>query len=383
MMKSIRSLALLTLLVGLTAYGQGTTPPVVTSADMFTTPGLYFRCYSNPFDPTSTSPTPFALAPGVLGTANSSPQIWDFSVGPTNITYRFDYLSPTGVVQAADFPQATVVEKQTDEATGNSQFLFFQQVSGVGRTVYGFYTDQYQGLLDPSNVFQQPIVDFPDRITFGQTWTTVATFVSNVGVSDPTDPTAPPGGVAVQTTMTSNLKVDAWGTIVLPDALGSFSPGLRINEDVTIDTAFDDGSGSGFQHIETDYTRNYYWVMPGRGIVAEVASIQGSNGTPVPDNFTTATQFWRMFETNKKPSSGPGGGCVTPDAVNNLSIKLGPGQVLLRWPQANCASSYQLQYTTNAFDTASWKTLTTVTNQLLVLDTTKDQQRFYRVVSIK
>jgi hypothetical protein len=383
-MKSIACLPLLGFVATLHLQGQGTTPPVITADDMFTTPGLYYRAYSNPFDPTSTSPIPISLAPGVLGTAGSDPQIWDFSAGPTNIVYRFDYLSPTGLVVAADFPQATVVENQTDEATTNSQYLFFEQVPGVGRKVYGFYTDQYGGLLDPSNVFQQPIIDFPDRIAFGQTWSTVATFVSTVSVPDPTDPTAGAGGVAEQTTLTSDFKVDAWGTIVLPNALGTFSPGLRINEAVTIDSAFDDGSGTGFQHLQTDYARNYYWLMPDRGIVAQIASAQGSNGTPVPENFTTATQFWRMFETNKKPTSSGGGGCVTPDPVSNVSITLGPGQVLLRWAQANCASSYRLEYTTNVLDTASWKSLTTVTNQLLVLDATSaDPQRFYRVVSVK
>jgi hypothetical protein len=360
-------------LAALSANAQVT----ITSDDMFNAPGQYFLSYSNPFDPTSLSPVPY---PTGNAQGSSGPnQIWDFSQGPTNIVYRFDYLSPTNVDQviSTNFPQAMLVEKQTDQATGDSQYLFFSMIPGVGRQVYGFYADN--PLFDPNNVFATPIVDFPSQIMYGQEWTTVATWVNNVSGSDPTDPSSGGFSLAEQVTQTSDLKVDAWGTVNLPDELNGFGQALRVNEAVTIDVSTDDGSGN-FQHVETDYARNFYWLMPGRGIVAAIASTQ--SGTPPPDNFSTATQFWRMFNTNKKPSTN--GGCTTPDAVSNLKIKFNSGQVLLSWTKANCATQYQVQYSTSPTDAASWKTLNTVTNQVLALDNPgQDRFRFYRVVSLK
>jgi hypothetical protein len=279
------------------------------------------------------------------------------------------------------------VEKKTDQASGDVQYLFFQQVPNVGRQVYGFYAD-LATFGEPETVFAAPIVDFPAQITFGQQWTTSAVYSNTVVLaSDPTDPEGGGLSIDVQITQTSDLKADAWGTILLPDELSGFGPGLRVNEMVTIDISYVDDQGL-LQHIETDYARNLYWLMPGRGIVAALASTQNSGvlggaAGPPPDNFPTATQFWRMFQTNKK-ATNPGGGCVNPDPVADLRIRFNNGQVLLTWSKANCASQYRLEYSTNPKDSSSWKPLSTVTNQLLVLDTTAtDHVRFYRVVSIK
>jgi hypothetical protein len=350
----------------------------ITSDDMFNQAGQYYLAYSNPFDPTATNPTPYPTG-GVQGSAGPN-QIWDFSQGPTNVVYRFDYLAPTNVDSSisTNFPQATLVEMQTDQATGDAQYLFFSMIPGVGRQVYGFYAPN--PLFDPNNVFTTPIVDFPSQIIYGQEWTTVATWINNVSGSDPTNPTSGGFSIAEQVVQTSDLKADAWGTVNLPDELGGFGQALRISEAVTYDLSFDDGSGN-FQHAETDYARNFYWLMPGRGIVAELASTQGS--TPPADNFTTATQFWRMFQTNKKPSTNTTG-CATPDPVSTIKIKVNSGQVLLSWTKANCATQYQVQYSTNPSDATSWQTLNTVTNQVLALDNPGGAPfRFYRIVSLK
>jgi hypothetical protein len=270
-----------------------------------------------------------------------------------------------------------LVERQTDESSGNTQYLFFSQVPGVGRTVYGFYANT--PLFDPSNVFTTPIVDFPSQITFGQEWTTVATYLSNVNGTDPTDPTSGAFAIGIQTVQTSDLKVDGWGTIVLPDQLGGFGQGLRINESVQIDISYDDGSGS-YQHVETDYARNFYWLMPGRGIVASLASTQGA--TQLPDNFTAATQFWRMFETNKKATPPPV--CTNANPVTDLRIRSSGGQVLLSWSKVNCTSQYRVEYTDGQEKPLTWQPLGIFTNQLYSLDSaTTAKTRFYRVVSIK
>jgi hypothetical protein len=254
----------------------------------------------------------------------------------------------------------------------------------MGRRVYGFYADN--PLFDPANVFVPPMVDFPDQIKYGDEWTTSTTWENTIGGIAPPDPEDPDddGGfsIAARTTHTSILKADAWGTIVLPDELGGFGQGLRISEAVTIDIAVEDGSG-GFQHVETDHARHYYWFMPGRGMVAALASTQ--TATPTPENFTTATQFWRMYQTNKKPAAVDPGGCTEPTPVQDLKIRFNAGQVLLTWGKADCAGQYQLMYSTNILDANSWVPLgNTVTNQLFVLDNARtDGQRFYRVMSMR
>lgn len=373
-MKQLSCIAFLASLACCSVSAQVT----ITSADLFNQAGLYYLAYSNPFDPGALSPTPYPTG-NAQGAAGAN-QVWDFSTGPTNIIYRFDYLSPTNIDStiSANFPQAKIVEMQTDQASGNAQYLFFEQIPNVGRQVYGFYADN--PLFDPSNVFVTPIVDFPDPMNYGQTWTTVAVYVNNVGGTDPTDPTGGGFSIAEQVTQTSEMKVDAWGTVVLPDALGGFGNAIRINESVTIDVAVDDGSGN-FQHADTEYAKNFYWLMPGRGIVAAIASTQASS--PPPDNFSTCTQFWRMFQTNKKPSNT--GGSCTPNPVSDLTIRLNnEGQVLLRWSKDSCAKTYRVDYTTNPVDQASWQTLTTVTNSTLAVDSwISNTPRFYRIVSSK
>jgi hypothetical protein len=366
------------------AFGQVT----ISASDLFNQPGEYYEAYSNDYDPTALVNVPWPVPSGLIGSAGPN-QIWDFSKGPTNVVYRFDYLAATNVESTitADFPAAQMVERKTDQATGSVEYLFFTQVPGVGRTVYGAYSDLYSSLIDPAHVFLTPIVDFPDRISYGQEWSTVAVYLSNVfgdDNSDPTDPFAGGWNLELQVTQTSTLKADAWGKIILPDELGgSFVDGLRINETVTIDLGYQDPDTGGYQNIETDTARNYYWLAPDRGMVAALASTTGASGAPVPENFTTATQFWRMFATNKKPSTGPT--CVTPDPVSDLRIRFNSGQVLLSWSKVNCATQYRVDYSTTTTDPAAWKPLSgIITNQFYVFDTTdQDPQRFYRVVSMK
>ena len=244
--------------------------------------------------------------------------------------------------------------------------------------MYGFYTTLL-GLDNPVSQFLQPMVDFPATISYQQTWQTSSS-IQGTGV-----------GLGLQIVFQSTFLVDAYGTIKVPKELGSFGPGLRVHELVTQSTYYDQNAFNGtsggppdYVLYETDNSINYYWLMPGRGIVASLASTAGSLGQAPPDNFSTATQFWRMFETNHKASTNTGGGCTAPSAVTDLNIEVNNGSALLSWSKVNCASQYRLEYSTNFLNPSSWKTLSTVTNQLLFLDsTTQDQARFYRVVSLK
>jgi hypothetical protein len=365
------SIISLGLLASIPAHGQA--PVTITAADMFNEMGLYYRAYANSFDPSDPTTSFSTLLPTgeyVMGSAGTN-QFWDFTTGPTNQVFRFDYLATTNIAEAADFPNATIAEQKTVEGTNETSWLFFTQVPGVGRKVYGFYDPQFSPDT-PSNVFSSPIVDFPGQIKFGDTWTTSMTFTTLVAVLDF-------GSYPVQLTYSSTFTVDAWGVIYLPQL--SFDDALRVNEDQTIASAVDlDGTGQ-FQPLETDYTRNYYWLRPGHGIVAQLNSVQYS--TPPPDNFDQATAFIRMFETNKKASAG--GTNAAP--VTDLGISIGTGgRVLLKWTKAQSATQYRVEYTTDPSKSASWQPLGTSANNFL-LDTNASQDqvqmRFYRVVSLK
>jgi hypothetical protein len=353
----------------------------ISANDLFNRVGLYYRAYANRYDPTDTSgSTAYTVPSGLIGSPGPD-QFWDFSTGPTNKVFRFDYVDPAGLTEAADFPDAKVAEQMTDETDGEAkQYLFFTQVPGVGRTVYGFYAEN--PLFTPSNVFDPPIVDFPDTINYGMEWTTSMTYENTLNVGDPSDPEDPSGTfeVAQQITQSSSLKADAYGTILLPDKAGTFGPGLRITEDVTVDAAVDFGDG-GFEHVETDYYRNLYWVMPGHGIVAQITSTQSSS--PPPDHFTRAVAFIRLFESNMT-NAPSGGGCTGPQAVTDLRIRISNSVILLTWSKAPCANQYKVEYSDDPANATSWKALGDPTANAFWQgeNTAGGSERFYRVISL-
>ncbi|MHB8524161.1 MAG: hypothetical protein ACYDH9_25855 [Limisphaerales bacterium] len=387
---AILSLALASAFGG---YAQTAASPVsITATDMYANLGWYYYAYGNAFDPLNPA-TSFPCT-GLMGTTNG-PQLWDFSKGPTNVVYRYDYVPATNAPPdvLAIFPaQATMAEQQTVVGTNvavtvisanppasdaNTSWTFFQQEPGVGRRVYGFY-DPYSANQNfaesPAVVFPQAFIDWPDTIRFGDAWTASYTVTTtNDLIGSP---------LAMQQVYSSSFTVDAFGTIDLPASIG-FLDALRVNETQTIDTYIDSGfgTGGGWTLQETDYAVNYYWLSPGHGVVAQLDSTQ--LGSPTP-NFDQATAFIRMFATNHKPSTG--GTTTGPSPVTDLSIAYSSnnGQVLLKWTAPSGTRQFQVQYTTGAFDAASWQSLASLTNVAYVLDNTKaDQQRFYRVVSVK
>lgn len=332
----------------------------ITANDMFNKVGEYYRVHANE----GSSPVAVADRIGNKG----GPQLWDFTTGPTDAIWRFDYLDPQGTIIGFDFPEATLAERKTEEDNGNQSWLLFEQDPFLGRRVYGFWDLEFNP-ANPSHIFDPPIVDFPHQIDYGDKWSTSMTYRTDIVFTDDFI-------IPTLITHTSEFEVDAFGLMDLPN-LG-FAETLRINELSTIAVAVDFNLEGQFTNVDTQFVRNYYWMQPGRGIAAQMNSQQSAN--PPSDVFNLAAYFVRMFETNKTTS----GGCTAPKAVTDLRLSLNGTNVLLKWTKAECAKSYRVEFAGGDSGTATWQTLgTTTENFILDTNVNENHVRLYRVVSLR
>lgn len=325
----------------------------ITSQDLFSTAGQYYRVYANSKGGTID-------VTGKAGNAGG-PQTWDFSTGPTDVKYRFDYLNPSAGQSSSDFGQAKVAEQQTDESTGNAlAWLYLQQVPGKGRINYGFVNPD----SDPSEaIFTPAIVDFPDPMQYQNSWTVTTTFDFTVE-----------GILPARINYTAKAKVDAFGTINLP-GIGS-GDCLRVNELDQYDTLVDMDLTGNYSKLETDYIRSYYFFRPGHGLVAEIVSQQSTSAAP-SDEFSTAAQFTRMFDFSRSGTTNQ-----APSGIAGLQLKVAQGIPQLTWSAGSNSSTYQVQFTSNVVDSTSWKTIATTTNTSYQdLAITNSPLRFYRIAS--
>lgn len=357
---------ILTAFIALTGLTGLRAQITINSLDMFYAPGQYYRSYAADGE---------VSVQGLLG-APGGPQNWNFAIGPEDAVFRFDYLDAQDSGSIASlFPDAKLAErKQVENGTVEDAFLFLDQQFGKGRMAYGFYDPAITGpagLDDPAGVFDPPLLDFPESIDLGKTWSGSTVFLNSML------------GAEMRITYTSTAAADAYGIITLPQ-LG-FMECIRVNELVLTlyevkfpDTGEELGTastGGEFTPVAEYYVRNMYWMAKDRGIVAQVTSKQ--SGTPPPDEFATAAQFVRMFETNHPKGS------TEPWPVTDLSITPGESQVLLSWTKPLNASSFRVEYTGGLGPGAVWTTLVTTASNFALDDRSPDGVRYYRVVSLK
>ena len=340
-------------LLGVKSWAQVT----ITNDDFFSEPGDYYRSHVGRDVPSAT----------LIG-EKGGPHRWDFSEGPEEEVFRFDYLDPRNTIIGAEFPDATIAEKKLEEKTGSEAWLLYDLVDGVGRRVFGFW-ELENFIQNASKVFDNPVVDFPAQMNFGDSWATSVTYSDSLAVFG--------FDVPAQFTHSSEFEVDGWGFIDLPGlGLGDC---LRINELEQVSVALDiDGSGI-LTNAAQEYVRNYYWIRPGYGIVAQMASTIPSPNPP-GDNYPVASVFLRMFETNRDPS----GGCAGPESVDDLILeRLDQNRVLLSWSEAECTRQYRVEVNSVGLHGDHWEVVETTTNTLY-LDTSaaSSESRFYRVISL-
>lgn len=375
-MKTIIALVLIGATTLVTVNAQVT----IRSADMFSQVGEYYRAYVNaqPEDPISPLQSfPIREQVGESG----GPHLWDFSEGPTETIRRFDYVDPRKTIVGASFPEVSVAERMTLESTGEVKWLLFEQIPLVGRRVYGAFDPLFDEI---AIVFDQPIIDFPDPMQYGDKWSTSLSFTNSVSLFGIDFP--------IRITQVSEFEVDAFGFIELP-GLG-FGDVLRVNELVTQTDAVEsnifggtgdpeiDGElgigGTTFQDIQKTYHRNLYFFRPGLGIVAQITSTT-SEAAPGP-NFQEAIFFVRMFETNKQPPEL----CTDPGAVDDLEISFSGGRALLKWSESECTDSYRVEYSSLGGVSGSWQSLGETQGTFMVDPLAAvDPVRVYRVISRK
>jgi hypothetical protein len=345
----------------------------IVAADLFNQPGQYYRARANSANTTSVSVN------GMLGSAGEN-RFWDFTAGPSEVVYRFDYLAASNAPHSTAFVAAgaRMAEQKTDESgTAAQAWLYFTQHPTQGRMAYGFHDPGFSagvGASDPQVLFSPVLIDFPATIHYGSTWSSTTTFTNFITFGDPEDPILT---ATIRYVYSSTAVVDAYGVANSPGSI-SFGDCLRVNELATyvISADFD---GSGFDYLETDYVRNFYWLRPGRGIIAQVTSEQ-SSGTPPDNNFLTASSIVRMFETNHPDNTGSGTG----GGIQGLRLTLGPNSGLLQWTPLASANSYRVEY--SATPTGGWQQLGSTTTANFFIDPAAGRPampiRFYRVVGL-
>ena len=339
----------------------------ITTKDMFTKEGQYYKMYSNFVGHFSEAPQEEVDVFDYIGEAGED-QVWDFREGPEDELIQFDYVKPSAIDTDVVFEGATLVERATYDSTGKQKSLFVDLKAGVGRYVYGFH-DESIDEQNPAIPFSGRLLDFPAVIQYDDEWkaSTSYEYVTRSELLDFDSPT--------KIVYESEMIVDAYGIIMLP-RLG-FHDCLRINE-VVKNVAFVKIPGviDDWQEAITQFTRNYYWLSKDMGIVAQISSSPES--VPPADEFSVAGALWRQFENNHGKST------ETAQPVEGLELSLDPNKnrILLSWKKAENTVEYLVQYSdTLAAD--SWRELKKTTGNFVLDDISSEKHRFYRIVSLE
>ena len=236
----------------------------ITLSDIEYQNGEYYKMYSRDGS--------IYIVTGLTGKIGG-PYTWDFSTGPTDSDYLFEYVLPSSTPCSGDFPLATVVEKKT--GGGDPAYMYLDFKPDTGRVNYGVCQPP---TLPIPYVFNPPIVDFTDPVDYMDNWSGTTTFE------------AESSGFVLDVNYDFNAFCNAYGEIILPDGLGTF-PCLQV--DYLEHYKF---YWSGIL-MQESYIRSYYWIIPEAGIAVIISSEEGS--VPPPVAFDYSKVFSRMYESSK------------------------------------------------------------------------------------
>jgi hypothetical protein len=329
-------------LVGLVCCLPAGAQIVFTTNDFPSRTGEYFRGYLGS-----------SVSVGGLPGATNGPQLWDlsFAQNSSEIIQRTDIVDTDDAGDASTFPDATYAERDTDESDSSDQAWRYYSLTNTGRVYYGF-DDPIDQPVTPLADFETPTLEFPCPLQFGQSWSRTVDW----------------NQVFLQvklgsTHFTCQAVVDAYGTVILP-TLGAV-PALRVNE---VDTYVTTVAGVSPQ---TNIFREYYWLVRGIGLAAEVIS-QPQTSIP-PANFTSASTTLRVFEASDPQD------LLSP--VVGLQFQLSNGTASFNWRAGTNGTSYRIE-TAGNLTTPSWQLFSQpFTNSWSTNIAPLGTQEFFRVFS--
>lgn len=244
----------------------------ITTDDLRYDVGGYYSMYNFP------SPQ------GVIGLTGNvgGPYVFDFQEGVTATNIVIEYVDANDQGHGGSFPQATIAEKRRDE-NGDNTWMYLDFVDGAqgGRRNFGFYDDVSMPTA-PSVVFNPPIMDFPNNLTYQSYFSGTTGFTTSVG------------GYSLDIEYSFEGFADAYGTVILPDGLGEHEC-IQINYSEQF-TYYLFGTP-----LQYTYIRSYYYLAEDLGIVAIITS--NDSQTQVPNDFNIASTFARLYDTSKTTSS--------------------------------------------------------------------------------
>jgi hypothetical protein len=280
------------------------------------------------------------------------PQRWDFSSPQQagEVVWRTDIVSPDDPNPGA-FPGAAYAERDTQEPTTQIAWRYYS-MTNQGRLYYGF-DNPINDPASPLVVFDQPTLDLPCPVQYGQSWNRYVSWYDTV-LSFP-----------VVYDFTASVEVDAYGAVVLP-GLGE-RPALRVRELHDYEASYYFlGTWVPFVSQTNVY---YYWLTPQVGVSAQVILFGLNTLSPTPLDQTNL--FLRLFERSGVTNS------ASWSPVNDLRIRIEGAQAMLDWGRVTNASAYRVE-ALGTLATTNWQSLASPTTNWWSEPLT-GTQRFYRV----
>ncbi|MFQ6094356.1 MAG: hypothetical protein ACE5OR_17065, partial [bacterium] len=198
-------------------------------------------------------------------------QTWDFrSVVVQGIEATQQFLGPQGTPFVTEFPQSNFVMRAISQSTPGFESYTYYEVTST------YFSTLGAGIVTPDTSFLYSFADdiAPLPVQFGSAWT-----------SAETDTFGDPQTGATVTITTSDITVDAWGTVHLP--VGNFIC-LRARSDNTEISQIVVGGVP----LYTDTTTNIDYSLLSKDNFV-VASVSSQDGETNP-NFTNASYFRRL-----------------------------------------------------------------------------------------
>ena len=337
----------------------------ITTKDMFSKEGQYYKMYSN-FVKHSSSEDEAGEEVDVsdyIG-EDGEDQVWDFREGPDDEEIRFDYVKPSEIDTDVEFEGATIVERATFKSTDAQKSLFLDMKKGVGRFVYGVHPVVYEA--KPSVVFGNRLLDFPAVIKYEDEWDSTTSFeieVESLGLVVPT-----------KLVYESSMRVDAHGIVMLPEQ--DFHDCLRINELVKYDQFVkipglgDDwmNAGQPTSVITTGWQRTWEsWCRLRPHKIRLLSRMISQRPLPCGGNSRTIMESRAMWQSRSR-------------GLKSLWTPREPRFVELK--KAENAVAYMVQYTDN-LTANNWKDLKETSGNFALDSISSEKQRFYRIVSLE